>query len=263
MVDDPYKVLGLSPGATQEEIKRAYRQKAKECHPDLHPDDPNADKRMNEVNEAYDMLMHPDKYAQRRAQQQAQQGYGSYGQSYGGQSYGNPYGQQYGGQQGGYRGTGGWSSDFGGFGFDDFFGFGGAGSGGTAQPVQDMPGDPPQIRQVVQDIRSHQYQMALNRLQNIPSTGRNARWYYLSGVANHGAGNTIMAIEHMQRAVQMDPNNQQYHILLNQYRRAGQMYESNARGFDMRAMDPSKLCMTLCLLQWLCPYCNYCRCFFC
>ena len=87
VVDDPYKVLGISPGATQDEIKRAYRKKAKECHPDLHPNDPNAERRMNEVNEAYDMLMNPDKYAQRRAQEQARQqqsqGYGGYG-GYGG-----------------------------------------------------------------------------------------------------------------------------------------------------------------------------------
>ena len=264
MVDDPHKVLGVSPGATQEEIKRAYRQKAKECHPDLHPNDPNADKRMNEVNEAYDMLMHPDKYAQRRAQQQAQQGYGNPygqqygGQSYGGQGYGNPYGQQYGNpygqrQQGGY-----YSGGFGGFGgFDDFFGFGGTGHAGAGQPPQEMPGDSPQIRQVIADIRMRQYQAALTRLQNIPSTGRNARWYYLSGVANHGAGNTIMAIEHMQRASQMDPNNALYHTLLNQYRRAGQTYESNSHGFDMRSMDPSRLCWTLCLINMFCPYCRY------
>ena len=40
MVTDPRKVLGVGPDASQEEIKKAYRQKAKECHPDLHPDDP-------------------------------------------------------------------------------------------------------------------------------------------------------------------------------------------------------------------------------
>ena len=42
MVTDPRKVLGVGPDASQEEIKKAYRQKAKECHPDLHPDDPHA-----------------------------------------------------------------------------------------------------------------------------------------------------------------------------------------------------------------------------
>ena len=57
MIEDPYKVLGVSPDATQDEIKKAYRQMAKKYHPDLHPDDPRATEKMNEVNEAYDMLM--------------------------------------------------------------------------------------------------------------------------------------------------------------------------------------------------------------
>ena len=69
MVTDPRKVLGVSETASQDEIKRAYRRKAKECHPDLHPNDPDAAKKMNELNEAYDMLMNPEKYANRQQQQ--------------------------------------------------------------------------------------------------------------------------------------------------------------------------------------------------
>ena len=83
MVTDPRKVLGVSETASQDEIKRAYRRKAKECHPDLHPNDPDAAKKMNELNEAYDMLMNPEKYANRQQQQNP----------YGGNPYGgNPYG---------------------------------------------------------------------------------------------------------------------------------------------------------------------------
>lgn len=250
MIDDPYKVLGVSQGATQEEIKRAYRRKAKECHPDLHPNDPQAERRMNEVNEAYDMLINPDKYAQRRAQQQAQQ---QAHQQYS-QTYQNPFGQQsYGGQQQGQYG--GWSSSDFGFGFGDFFGFGG---GGTVQPPREIPGDSPQIRQAIFDINQRNYQAAITRLQNIPSTGRNARWHYLFGVANQGAGNSIAAVESMQRAVQLDPNNQLYHTLLRQYRQAGQTYETNARGYNTWAMDPSRLCMGLCLLNMFCNFCRPC-----
>lgn len=253
MIDDPYKVLGVAQGATQEEIKRAYRRKAKECHPDLHPNDPQAERRMNEVNEAYDMLMNPDKYAQRRAQQQAQQQYGqTYQNPYGQQGYGGYQNQQrYGGQQGN---AGGWSSSDFGFGFGDFFGFGG---GATVQPPREIPGDSPQIRQAISDINQRNYQTAVSRLQNIPSTGRNARWYYLFAVANQGAGNSIAAVENMQRAVQLDPNNQLYHTLLRQYRQAGQTYETNARGYNTWAMDPNRLCMSLCLLNM---FCNFCRC---
>lgn len=68
MVKDPYEVLGVRPGADMDEIKRAYRAKAKQYHPDLHPDDPRATERMQQINQAYDMLRDPGKY---RSQQRS------------------------------------------------------------------------------------------------------------------------------------------------------------------------------------------------
>ena len=111
MIDDPYKVLGISQNATQDEIKKAYRRKAREYHPDLHPNDPAATQKMNEVNQAYEMLSNPEKFAAQRAQQQRQsqhQPYGGYSQT--GASQQN---QQ---RQNGYQG---WSSDSGGFTFEE------------------------------------------------------------------------------------------------------------------------------------------------
>ncbi len=59
MLDDPYKVLGLEPGASDEDVKRAYRALAKKYHPDMNPGDAHAAKRMNEINAAYDQIKNP------------------------------------------------------------------------------------------------------------------------------------------------------------------------------------------------------------
>ena len=60
---DFYDVLGASRGASAEELKKAYRQKAKELHPDRNSDNPNAESQFKEINEAYDILKDDNKKA--------------------------------------------------------------------------------------------------------------------------------------------------------------------------------------------------------
>lgn len=248
MIDDPYKVLGISQGASEEEVKKAYRKKAKEYHPDLHPNDPTAAKKMNEVNEAYDMLMNPEKYAAKRAQQNRQQS------SYGGSQQQNQQRSTY-----NNSGPGGWSSQgdwgpFGGFGFEDIFGFGTARDPNASRP-QPENGDSPQIRQVITEYGAGRYEEAVNILTHIPSTGRNARWYYLSGLCHQKLGNTVQALDHMQKAVQLDPNNRTYHQLLDEYRQAGRTYENNAQGFNMQVSQIQKIICGCLAIQCCLPYC--------
>jgi molecular chaperone DnaJ len=244
MIEDPYKVLGVPHDATKDEIKKAYRQKAKECHPDLHPDDPDAARKMNEINEAYDMLNNPEKY--RQAEQRNSSAYrGAYGNPYG-NSGGN--GSEYQGQN--YRGDFG---SFGDFDFGDMFGFYGRNEE-PAKPTA-QPGDSGDIRQAIDFINMRQFQYANNTLNNIVSRERNARWYYLSALANRGMGNALLAAEQIDKALRMEPGNTEYQKVRQQLHRTEYSYNEAGQEFQKYAEGMNKLCLGLCATQFFCMFC--------
>lgn len=137
---DYYKVLGLDRSATQADIRKAYRRLAKQYHPDINANDPRAQERFQEINEANEVLSDPEK--RKRYDEYGE--HWTHAEEYEAQR--RQYEQQYGGgqQYGGFGGFGGFS--FGGFGdftrsegntgrFSDFFEqlFGGTGHRSTRQ----------------------------------------------------------------------------------------------------------------------------------
>ena len=202
MIQDPYKVLGVSPDASDEEIKRAYRRLAKQYHPDRNPGDAVAAQKMQQINAAYEQIKNPEKA-----------------------------------QPTGY-----------GYGYDPYGGYSSQSSHSSGSDYQQA---------AYQYIRFGRYREALNALGNC--TQRDARWYYLSALANNGLGNQVTALEHIRRAVSMDPENQEYLYALERIEHGGSAYRQQAntyRGFSMRANPCTGLLCCL-LARFFCPCCYF------
>ena len=80
MIQDPYRVLGLEPGASDDEVKAAYRRLAKKYHPDVNGGSPEAEAKMKEINAAYSQIM--NRHA--NPNPGSSRGAGSYGSGQGG-----------------------------------------------------------------------------------------------------------------------------------------------------------------------------------
>jgi len=186
---DYYKTLGVSKTATDKDIKNAYRKLARKYHPDLNPDNAEAHKKFQELNEANEVLSDPEKRTK----------YDKYGENW---QHGEAYEQQarqQQGRQGGYGGAGGFgnftdSESFGGGDFSDFFKsmFGGGGSRQTKYRGQDFNSE---LHLTLLDIaETHKRTLTIN--------GKNIRITIPAGIEN---GQTIKIAGHGGAGVNNGP----------------------------------------------------------
>ena len=161
---NPYEVLGLKPGASQEEIKKAYRNLIKQYHPDQYGDNPLkdlAEEKMREINTAYDML--------------TKNATGSYDNSY-------------------------------------------SSSNNNSNDAYALS----EIRRLIQSRNFAEAERRLNSIQN-----RNAEWNFLYGVILTNKGWFDAGLNHIQTAVNMDPNNFEYRQTLNSLHQRTSAYSGN------------------------------------
>ncbi len=246
MNKDPYQVLGVTRNATDDEIKKAYRALTKKYHPDLHPDDPSAAEKMNEINTAYDAV----KNAAAR-------------EAYDRQSAGNPYGGAYGGPYSGGAGGsyGAYSGNTGSYGnpFYGAYGFGGqngtwyewSNTGDYYRQQTYQQTERTEYQAARNYIRNGLYKEALNALEGVPIPERDGRWYFLTATANMYAGNKVAALDAARRATEIDPSNAEYRRLLEQLQQGGDFYNNYSTqfrtGFGIDRLCLSLLCAQFCL----------------
>lgn len=190
MSENPYSVLGLSPGASEDEIKKKYRALVKQYHPDLHPDDPEAARKMSEINEAYEMI---------RSGNTGQTAYGGSPNGYGSSSA--PYGSFT---------RGGMDYEYQYVDFDDilrsFFG----GFGFTARHSGERM-DPEQAYERIEEyIRNGDYQSAASLLNRFSADSRGSRWYFYAAEVCDGTGDHSSAVKYSNEAVRLEPSNKVY-----------------------------------------------------
>lgn len=192
---NPYEVLGIKPGASQDEIKSAYRKLVKQYHPDQYVDNPLkdlAEKKLAEVNQAYEMLKNNSGTSS-----------SSYNSS-SNKSYTN--GENY-------------SSD-------------------TAQYAE--------IRRMIQSGNNIAAETRLNSISN-----KNAEWHFLYGMVMLNKGWFDAAINNLETACRMDPNNFEYRQNLNNLRMRARSYTNTYRttGGNANAFD---CCINLWCLDSIC-----------
>ncbi len=257
---DPYKVLGVSRDASEEEIKKAYRTLSRKYHPDANINNPNkdqAEEMFKTIQQAYNQIM---------KEREGGYGYGGYNSSYRQDRSGTGRTSSYGydgdrNNQNTYGDFGG--EDFGGFwGFGPFgFGFGGNGYGGYGNSgyqgnASNMNGNDPttvHLRAAANYIRNGSFDEAINVLNGIDD--KDARWYYYAAQANAGKGNQAAAMEYAMRATQLDPDNMQYKMLYQRMASGGDWYSRRQETYQSPTAGMGSFCVKLLFINLICNLC--------
>ena len=188
---DPYEVLGVSPSASDDEVKTAYRNLARKYHPDNYTDNPLSDlaqEKMQEINEAYDAIVRLRKE----------------GGAHNPTGYRNP-------------------------------------TGGPSKHAD--------IRRMIQQNRLMDAEMLLD---GIPSSSRDAEWYFLKGSVLYKKGWLEEAFQNFATACRMDPMNAEYRQAYNRVAAGRQTGGYRTAGTNGQECSGCDMCQTLICMDCCC-----------
>lgn len=218
---DPYEVLGVPRGASDEEIKKAYRRLSRKYHPDANINNPKkdeAEEKFKEVQQAYKSIVDGVADNGRNNYQNA--------------GYGNTYQH----------------SGFGGFGFGGFEGYDG-------YSQRNESGDDMYFNAAARYIQNGSYDAALNVLKSI--SNHTGKYYYFSAVAHYGKGNQAAALEYIRMAMRMEPDNMTYRSAYSRIKGISNWYDGRGRNYSEPNSSLEGYCFKLCLVNMLCnPFCT-------
>ena len=104
-------------------------------------------------------------------------------------------------------------------------------------------------------LRNRSFEEALHVLNDIPFSERSGRWYYYSAMANQGMGNTATALEHINRAVSLEPSNLEYRQFQQNLQYGGTWYTNMGSSYERTYSSYNNFCMSLLCMQILCSCC--------
>jgi len=221
-MNDPYKVLGISRDASDDEVKKAYRNLARKYHPDKNPGNKAAEDMFKIVQEAYTQVVDERKHGGSSSS-------GGYSGSYSGSdtyssggAYRGSYGEGYGGSQQNYY--------------------------GPAENAQ-------MYKAAVNYINARHFSEAMNVLMGVRD--RDAMWYYLAALTNAGLGNNYEAVQQANAAAQMEPDNAMFQSLASQMNGGIYRYRNAQNGFGAGNGVNSDWCAQMCALN-ICLNCLCC-----
>lgn len=216
MTDDPYSILGIKPGASEDEIKKAYKKMARKYHPDLNGNSKEAEAMMKKVNEAYDVLINKKSYSS------------SSSSSSSSTERENPFYWYYNSGYSSYSSSA--------FNEDEFSARYGSG---------------PSLERAKVLFNSRQFGRCLSELNRFPSDQRTAEWYFISAMAKRNTGNSYESYADLKKACEMDPDNAEYRMYMNRFDQRNTYYSSQRSSYGI----PSSIiecCCSLMLFRFCC-----------